>query len=292
MIRLIFGCLLALTLNSGQELPRPRIVGLAHISLYAHEMDSAKRFYGEYLGFAQPFSLPNMLFFKVNDRQFIEVAPEKEVATDRLSHYAVEVEDAEAMRGYLASKGVAVPAQVPKGRIGNLNFMIHDPEGRAIEIVQYPADGLTAKTRSQFMPAARVSTHMRHVGFVVTNLDAEMKFYVEVLGFREFWRGSSNGTTLSWINMKLPDSEDYVEFMLYKDAPAPDKRGSANHLCLLVDDVTASKTALKAKNETRIGVNRKRQLNLFDDDGTRTELMEPTTVDGKAAASSSAPPPQ
>ena len=33
--------------------------------------------------------------------------------------------------------------------------------------------------------------------------------------------------------------------------------------------------------EQHVGVNRKRQVNLFDPDGTRIELMETVTVDGK-----------
>jgi hypothetical protein len=91
-----------------------------------------------------------------------------------------------------------------------------------------------------------------------------------------------------------------VEFMLYKDAPAPDKRGSAHHLSLEVPDVNISIAALNKnpyrqqyarKIEIRTGINRKHQVNLFDPDGTRTELMEPGTVDGKPAASSNAPPP-
>jgi lactoylglutathione lyase len=41
----------------------------------------------------------------------------------------------------------------------------------------------------------------------------------------------------------------------------------------------------------KVGVNRKRQANLFDPDGTRIELMEPTTIDGKPAPPSTAPPP-
>jgi len=44
--------------------------------------------------------------------------------------------------------------------------------------------------------------------------------------------------------------------------------------------------------EIRIGTNRKRQLNIFDPDGTRTEVMEPVTIDGKPAPSSNAPFPQ
>jgi lactoylglutathione lyase len=178
--------------------------------------------------------------------------------------------------------------------------MIHDPEGRAIEIVQYPEDSLVTKTRGQFLPDGRVSGHLRHVGFVVTKLDEEMRFYTQVLGFHEFWRGSSNGSVLSWINMQVPDGDDYVEFMLYKDAPPADRQGSANHLCLLVDDIGKTTADLKAKAEKagytrtmepKTGVNRKRQLNLYDAEGTRTELMEPVTVDGKPAVSSTAPPP-
>ena len=39
------------------------------------------------------------------------------------------------------------------------------------------------------------------------------------------------------------------------------------------------------------GVNQKRQVNLYDPDGTRVELMEPITVTGKPTPSSTAPPP-
>jgi lactoylglutathione lyase len=43
--------------------------------------------------------------------------------------------------------------------------------------------------------------------------------------------------------------------------------------------------------EVKVGKNGKRQANLFDPDGTRIELMEPNTVDGKPVPSSTAPPP-
>ena len=43
--------------------------------------------------------------------------------------------------------------------------------------------------------------------------------------------------------------------------------------------------------EVRTGINRKRQLNLYDPDGTRVELMEPNTIDGVPTPSSQAPPP-
>lgn len=285
---------------------RPSITGVAHISLWAHDYEALRDFYREFLGFKEPFSLkkpdgsPAMTFFKVNDRQYIELSPEEQPDTDRLNHYAIETTDAEAMRRYLASRGVKVPERVPKGRIGNLNFMIHDPEGHNIEIVQYPADGWTMREKGKHMPESRVSKHMMHVGIIVTKLDSEMKFYTDVLGFREMWRGSSSGKTLSWINLKVPDGEDYIEFMLFKDAPAADKRGTSHHLALEVPDAARSVAALNANPyrnrysraiDIRIGRNRKRQVNLYDPDGTRTELMEPKTVDGVPAPSSTAPPP-
>jgi lactoylglutathione lyase len=88
--------------------------------------------------------------------------------------------------------------------------------------------------------------------------------------------------------------------MLYKDLPAPDKRGGAHHICLMLPNVTETLHSLQEKPYAKTynrpmdivdGVNRKRHLSLFDPDGTRTELMEPVTIDGKPAVPSAAPPP-
>jgi catechol 2,3-dioxygenase-like lactoylglutathione lyase family enzyme len=168
-------------------------------------------------------------------------------------------------------------------------------------MVQYMPDGKTVGAYGKYVSDTRISKHMTHVGVIVTNLDAEYKFYTEILGFKETWRGSSSGTVLSWVNLKVPDGDDYVEFMLMKEEPAPTLRGSAHHLCLQVPDVEASIATLKARPYfsnydrplvVRTGINRKRQANVFDPDGTRTELMDPNTIDGKPTPPSTAPPPQ
>jgi lactoylglutathione lyase len=41
----------------------------------------------------------------------------------------------------------------------------------------------------------------------------------------------------------------------------------------------------------QVGKNGKRQVNLYDPDGTRVELMEAQTADGKPVPPSTAPPP-
>jgi catechol 2,3-dioxygenase-like lactoylglutathione lyase family enzyme len=289
-----------------QDTPRPKILGVAHIAVYAADYEKSRVFYHDFLGFEEPYSLsnangtPSLTFFKINERQYIELFPEAKPQTDRLNHISIQTDDAEALRKYLASRGVTVPRVVGKGRIGNSNFNIKDPDGHTVEVVQYEPDGWTVRETGKHMTDARISTHMMHVGIIVTDLDAAMKFYSDILGFKEIWRGSSSGTVLSWVNLKVPDGEDYLEFMLEKEAPPPERRGTAHHLCLEVPDVVAAIAKLDAnpyrKQYTRpitfkTGVNGKRQANLYDPDGTRIEIMEPVTVSGKPTPSSTAPPP-
>jgi lactoylglutathione lyase len=298
---------LAATLAPAQEAKRPRILGVAHIAVYAHDVDKTLGFYRDLLGFAEPFRLNrgsgslHLAFVKINDRQFVEVFPEKAEGTDRLNHIALEVEDAEAMRAYLASRGVKVPDKVPVGRIGNANFNITDPDGHTVEIVQYLPGGRTAQQKGKDLTDTRVSTRMTHVGVAVGSLEKAMAFYGDVLGLKETWRGSSKGKELNWVNVRVPDGDDYVEFMLYRNPPSIERLGTMHHLCLEVPDLKAAKSALEARParkgyardlEIKTGVNRKRQLNLYDPDGTRVELMEPRTVDGQPAPSSTAPPPR
>jgi lactoylglutathione lyase len=101
--------------------------------------------------------------------------------------------------------------------------------------------------------------------------------------------------------MHVPDGTDGIEFMLYKDLPAPDQRGTEHHLCLEVPSIANALETLRARAyaktysrplEPRTGINRRRQLNVYDPDGTRTELMEPATVDGKPPVPSTAPLPR
>ena len=271
------------------------------------DLGKARAYYKDFLGFSEPFSLTNpdgsvsLAFIKVNDYQYIEVSPGLKPGDDRLKHIALYTDDAERMRVYLASRGVTVPDSVPKGRSGNLNFNIKDPDGHTVEIVQYMPDGWAMRDKGKFMADARISKRIAHVGVLVGDANAAIHFYGDILGFQETWRGSSTGTVLSWINMHVPDGTDGIEFMLYKDLPAADQRGTAHHLCLEVPSISSALETLQARPyakiygrplEPRTGINRRRQLNVFDPDGTRAELMEPATVDGKPPVPSTAPLPR
>jgi catechol 2,3-dioxygenase-like lactoylglutathione lyase family enzyme len=299
--------LFTLVAMDAQEPRRPRITGVAHVAFFASDLDKARAFYKELLGFQEPYDLKNsdgslmMSFIKINDRQYVELSKENAPGTDRLNHVSIETDDVLGMHRYLAAKGVAVGPAPGKVRIGNLAFNVKDPDGHTLEFVQYTPDGLTVKAKGKFVSPERVSDRMAHFGIIVGNVEASMKFYRDILGFVETWRGGGDPKRLSWINLRVPDGDDYVEFMLYDQLPEQTKRGSQHHICLFVPDINKARDTIESRASTagytrpldvKTGVNRKRQLNLFDPDGSRIELMEPVTVDGKPTPSSTAPPPR
>jgi catechol 2,3-dioxygenase-like lactoylglutathione lyase family enzyme len=309
MIRRLLAPLLALVplvAPSAQAPARPRITGVSHIGLLVHDLPASLAFYQDFVGFQEQFRLNkpsgdvDLAFIKINDRQWVELFAEAAPNSDRLHQVALEVEDAEAMRAFLGSKGIKVPERLSPGRVGNLSFSVTDPDGHLVEFVQVLPAGWTAKDRGKHLADGRVSARLKHIGFSVGSLDKAMAFYRDVLGFQETWRGAANPQQLSWVNMRVPDGDEYVEFMLYAEMPTLGQLGPMNHMSLEVPDVGAAKRVLDARTaraayaravEFKTGINRKRQLNLFDPDGTRVELMEAGTVDGIPAPSSTAPPP-
>jgi catechol 2,3-dioxygenase-like lactoylglutathione lyase family enzyme len=267
---------------------RPRILGISHVGLKVSNLAASRAFYEEFLGLRE---------LRVSPRQYVELRPGLAPEEDRLDHIALETDDVEGLRRYLAARGVDVPDRVIRDEAG-ARFMVHDPDGHAVEIVSPSAPEPRA---SEGRRDPRVSDHILHVGIIVGDVPAALRFYGDVLGFSETWRGSRSGTELSWINVKVPDGGEYVEFMLYGERPAPNARGTQHHICLEVADLARAQAWLEARPyrasyarplEPRVGTNRKRQLNLYDPDGTRVELMEPGTVDGRPAPSSTAPPPR
>ncbi len=303
----LVAALLLPTLVAQDGPKRPRITGIAHAAFYVSDMAKARAFYEGFLGYQSPFSIPrknpleHLVWIKINDRQSIELFPGSEVSpeADRLYHIAVETDDAEGMRLYLQSKGVVVPPKTGIGKIGNKNYFVKDPNGNTVEIVEYLPESWTRREQGKFLPETRVASRMSHVGVMVGQFEASMSFYGEILGFVETWRGGA-GKTLSWVNLRVPEGEDYVEFMLYSKAPTKDVMLTKHHICLEVPDVAKVRAILQGRKlpigckepeAMKTGVNGKRQINTYDPDGTRVEIMEPGTVNGKPIPPSQAPPP-
>ncbi len=286
---------------------RPRITGISHVGYYVSDLPKALEFWHGLLGFDESYELKDpktgsvqIAFVKINDHQHVELFTAPPAAPpSMLSHVCFSVESIAQMRAYLTAIGVPIRAGNAKTRMGDYALEITDPDGMEVEFVQSLPDGVEAKLAGKFEPEGRISTKIYHAGFIVGNSRASLDFYGKVLGFTETWRGGANPAELSWINMKVPDGDDYVEFMLYRTYD-PKRLGTMNHLSLAVPDIDKAVAVLKARPafasygkplEVHLGVNRKRQVNLYDPDGTRVELMEPFTIDGKVTPPSSAPPP-
>ena len=300
-VKFVIAAVLCASLAWSQPADRPRITGVAHIALYAQDLDQSRAFYTGFLGFQEPYALKNpdgslsMAFFKINDRQYVELIPETQAGTDRLSHIALETDDAARMLAYLKSRGVKTPARATKDRAGNLSFQIADPDGHMVEIVQYEPTGWSMRERGKFMSGNRAADHMSHVGVIVASLDPALTFYRDILGCQEIWRGSQDGKYLSWVNMKVPDGDDWVEFMLYDQYPGLRQLGVLHHLGLVPEDMGKAAARMEAQPGRRAytlpldlqSERSRRQIQVYDPDGSRTELMPPASP---TRQSSTAPP--
>jgi len=290
---MVMCCVVSIGAQEQSSAPmRPMITGVAHIAFQVSDLAKAREFYGELLGYEEPFQIRNqdgslaLTYFKVNERQYIEIfpglPPDKD---DRLLHIAFETTDLEALRVYLLSKGLKAPEKVNQGRDGNLNFTIADPDGHRVEFVQYREGSLHRKAKGRYVSSRRISDRILHVGVTVADQAAADRFYKDILGFSEIWRGGRDEASLNWINMKVPEGTDYLEYMLVTAAPTRQQLGTLHHVALLVPDIQkALETARERSGDPasvrapQVGRNRRWQLNLFDPDGSRAELMEPFTI--------------
>jgi catechol 2,3-dioxygenase-like lactoylglutathione lyase family enzyme len=284
-----FAALLAVVVAGEPPTHRPPIVGISHIGLMTSNLAAAREFYGHTLGFEEAFTLDKpaggllLTNFKVNDHQYIQIFPALTSPTeDRLSHIAFETTDARALRDYLAARGVVVPDTLKPALDGNLSFMVKDPEGHSVEFVEYLEGSLTRRNFGKFLPDTRISARMIHVGVTVHDRAAADRFYKDILGFQSIWYGGMTDGRVDWVDMRVPEGTDWLEYMLNVRNPSPRTLGVMHHLALGVPSVeTAYKEVLgrgyKAE-KPQIGRDGKWQLNLYDPDSTRAELMEPKPV--------------
>lgn len=321
----------ALGLAFAQGPAMPRVIGIAQITVRAHDLNASRHFYGDLLGFDEAIDvlkdrtvssktgLPQSevleVFFKVNNRQYIVVAPETSPEQPRLASYAIETDSAEAMRVWIKSLGYKTPDAVSKTASGNIAFEIEDPEGLTIRILQYTPESVSVRDAGKFLSPNRLTTRIIHTGYTVTRPET-VKFYQDAFAVREFWRadrtmvapgrgraapvGAEGPLLANLSNLKLGASDDYVEwsFARSKDGALAQPTRAGGHIALLTSDMAKTMAALETRpafqdytkqHESHVGVNHKWQGNWFDPDGTRTEFMEHDTADGLPSPMSRAP---
>ena len=256
---------------------RPRITGIDHVAFYTTDADGVKNLYVTNLGLAQadPTEPGETSRYTVG-KQWVGYSPAPDPkATDRMDHVAFTTDNIAALRRYLVEKG-SKPSQIQGRSDHTLIFTVDDPEGHHIEFVEH------SKAEVLTLPASAVSRHMIHAGFLVQSREAEDHFYRDILGFRPYWHGGMKDNETDWASVQVPDGSDWLEYMLRQPAhPDLQTTGVMNHISLGVADMKQAQALLEShgwkeqgKEHAQMGRDGKWQLNLYDPDLTRIELME------------------
>jgi len=284
--------MLSVSVTAQKRAERPSIAGVVGIRLFAANLDLTRDFYAKTLGLRECRSSAP-LCFQVNAGQKIEF---EHLSTadrpDRLVYVALEANDVSTLLEYMNAKGVDSTDDVT--RVGRTKVLdAYDPDRHIVEFVEHR----NPKTRTS-SSQTQVSSNIIHVGFVVNKRPAMDHFYKDILGFRPYWHGGMKDDTDDWVALQVPDGTDWIEYMLNVPSNA-DKHtlGVMNHIALGVPDIHAAEKQLIRNGWTggeqpKIGRDGKWQLNLYDPDDTRVELMEFTPVQKPCCSEFTGPHPK
>jgi len=261
---------------------RPHITGIDYVRVYVSDIDKSRKFYSGVLGLTVgcPQYTNGETCFLVRpaaQRLLLKRAPIEagnRTLRNWLADIAFATDNLERMRLYLLANN-QLPGAIHKDADGTEYFRVRDPEGHSIVFVE------KSPSKVAYMPAAKqVGTHLLHAGFVVKDMAAENRFYVEVLGFRLYWYGGFKDNSVDWYELQVPDGTDWIEYMLNISPNADHKElGVQNHFSFGVKDVHAAARQLRLNglqsfDGPQIGRDGKDSLDAYDPDGTRVEVME------------------
>lgn len=131
------------------------VTGIGHVAMNVGDIDTMLAFYRDTLGFPEMFRMHQdgqlwIVYLRMTDTQFIEMFPggTGEVPERKnlgLVHVSWDVDNIEAAIAELAERGVALTTPLKKGRSGNLQAWITDPEGNRVELMQTMPDSYQAR---------------------------------------------------------------------------------------------------------------------------------------------------
>lgn len=174
-------------LSHAQTPPRPQISGIAFVRIKASDFQKSSETYTKILGLRTGsngcINVKNPCFV-VNASQHIELT--QALPGDPgswLDEVAFRTSSVHEMRDYLLSQRVSV-SEIKNTPHGIPFIETKDPEGNRIAFVQSFSEISVAR-----VPPNQVSSRLFHAGFVVKNLAMMKHFYMDILGFRLYWKG-------------------------------------------------------------------------------------------------------
>jgi catechol 2,3-dioxygenase-like lactoylglutathione lyase family enzyme len=284
-VLLAFG-LAALRLAADDTSRNFHIPAFYHVGFWVRDIEKSRAFYKNYLGFDEPYDLHRasgalqMVVIKVNERQVILLFPDAAKILpggDNLDHLGLETDNITAVHDYLVAHGVKV-GNAAWGHIGDMILSMNDPDGHKFEITQFEPEGQLLKHQGKNLAATRISTHLLTASIAVSNLEASLHFYRDILGFREIWRDRRAGTPHS-VHLQVPDGTDYLDLRPYEKRPGVAPARAVAQFYLEVPDVTKAAEILAER--AKLGgftppamSDDKHEASCIDPDGTRVVLIE------------------
>ena len=277
MRRAIFFALVLAVSSPLQSQPakRPAITGVAFARFYTTDSAAAQKFYGDTLGY-QRMEAGSTWVYPVNSTQWIEVltSPPPPQPNLRMAAVAFTTRNAAGLERYLAAHGVKAELPLHDGEFG-----VRDPEGNLVIFVQSGSNKRVAHATAA--PNA-ISKRVIHVGFIVRDAAKEDAFWKELLGFRPYWHGGKTDTAIDWSSIQVPEGSDWLEYMLnISPTPTLKQAGVQDHFSLGVQHMPDAIAQLQKNGckdasctASKVGRDGKVQVNLYDPDFTRAELME------------------
>jgi catechol 2,3-dioxygenase-like lactoylglutathione lyase family enzyme len=280
-------------LSWAQAIPtRPKILRIVSVDLLSSNAESARSFYSKVLtvGGQCIWCQTNMFEAAVlPSDQVVNVIPSSENPTNRLVKVTFGVESEKAIRQWLTANKVPINPS----KDGAMGFSVLDPEGHEVAFVD-----IHKKYYPMFEGRESVGKKLIHAGWVVKDRVRMDTFYKDVLGFHVYWSGGMKDDETNWVDMQVPDGTDWIEYMLRVPDNADSRlRGVMNHIALGVPDIHAAAAALEANGmklseQPKVGRDGKWQLNLYDPDQTRVELMEFTPAQKACCSEYTGPHPK
>jgi len=252
------------------------IIGIAAVIIRVSNSESSRDFYSKSLGLgvnSADCGVPDSPCLALSEAQFVLIEHrDVKSSANLITEVAFATNNVPGLHQYLVSHGVH-PSEVSISGSGRQFIIMNDPEGHRIAFIE-------SRPREVTSAPFQVSTRLIHAGFVVKDRAAEDKFYKDILGFHMYWHGGMKEGEDNWVDMQVPDGTDWIEYMLGVSPDASHKTlGVMNHIAFGVPDIHAAQQQLikngwKGTEEPKIGRDGKWQLNLYDPDETRVELME------------------